>query len=240
MKKQFLFAIAVVSIAFTSCSDIKYKEPLPHGAPETTILPDELLGKFEIRNDETPRTLLWFVQTEKNAWTMMEQHFISEDDLKNGGFILQGDSVLSLEEEKWVFRSHYKKQQDKYVFDDLEMSYTFDLRHYTFRLFDNAAEKNDLEVRQKDGTYYFNIKDSCISLYAVQPTKEGMRLCYLSDLKVDARKLPFPVQQVIKTIGESTPDTSYLANPTNAELQKMMRDTSLYEFFDLVRVEETR
>lgn len=239
MKKQFLLAIAIVSIAFTSCSDIKYKEPLPHGAPEVAILPDELLGKFEINNDETPRTMLWFVQTEKNAWTMMEQHFISEDDLKTDRFSIQNDSVMSLEDGKWVFKSRFKKQQDKYVFRDLEVSYTFDLGNHTFQLFGSAAEKNGLEVRQKDGTYYFNIKDSGISLYAAQPTQKGMRLSYLSDLKVDARELPFPVQQVIKTIGENTPDTSYLANPTNAALQKMMRDTSLYEFFDLIRVEDT-
>lgn len=239
MKKQFLPAIAIVSIAFTSCSDIKYKEPLPHGAAEVTILPDEMLGKFEIKNDEIPRTMLWFVQTEKNTWTMMEQEFMREDDLKAEQFKVQNDSLLTFDDGKWVFRSRFKKQQERYLLDNLKVSYSFDLRNHKFRLFDSTDEPNALEVRQKDGAYYFNIKDNGISLYAAHPTKEGMRLCYLSDLKVDAPKLPFPVQQVIKTIGEGTPDTSYLANPTNTELQKMMRDTALYEFFDLIRVEET-
>lgn len=238
MKIQHFFCLSILYLAFAACSDIKYREPLPHGATELYSLPDALLGKYEVQTPDVIKSLLYIVQVSENRWALMEQPFILKRDVNGLTYRVENDSLWEWENNQWNFRSKCYLVDNRFECESIQPAYTFDLGGRRFWEGRNHDEPKPLDVRRQGKVYYFNVQEDGFSLYALEPNALGLRLYYLSDLKVDGQKLPFPVETLVTAGAGSKADTTYRANPTNAELARMMRDTSLYKFEDLIRVRD--
>lgn len=177
-----------------------------HGAPEQQSLSDDILGMYEVADAEAQKTILSIVQVSTHKWALQQQTAVPKASVDGQTFLVLRDSLFEKSEDKWAFQQKCFFSGAYYLCENLETTYIFDLKGRFLDAAKLSAEPIKLQVRSKDKVYYFNIIEGGVSLYALEPTKMGLRLCYLSNLtketKSDLRKLPFKVNVKLHPLGK--------------------------------------
>ena len=124
MKKTTIALITITYMALSACSDIKYKEPLPHGVSGQGELPDELLGKYEVFEDGRLHSLMYIIQVSKQQWAMQEQDCIRKSEVDGEKYLVRDDSLWRKTDDTWEFQQRCNLVGDRYELGGLETTYT--------------------------------------------------------------------------------------------------------------------
>ncbi len=239
----FLLAFAVL---LSQCNSLEFEQPLPDGGKEVNALPDNLVGTY-VDAEDSNAILKKYQRLEFNSkdqtWKMYFQHFllVSALDTSSEAFV-RNDSLFSIEPDtispKFAFT--VKRLGDRYV-APAKLRYQIEPSRGKFVLYDEDTDKPSdhiLVLRKKGEVYFFNIKEKDAKYWqttTLQLTADGLQLQYLSAPNGSKADLPFVTRAVVSTSAEGNSDTTYVAKPTDRQLDKYLRNADLVNRENLIR-----
>ncbi len=246
--KNTLILLALVFLA-SQCSTLEFEQALPTGGETVKTLPRSLIGTYQDTADSV-EILKHYHQiaflSKEHAWNYYIQPYLMDTDLySTKEAFIRNDSLFNNETNSSSpkFITQVNRVGDRYVAPN-RLRYRVEPAKGMITLYDEetgAPTPYQLILRKKGNVYYFNMKDSNAQYWqttALQQTAVGIRFDYLSDPKGATQELPFSTRMVIHDNGEGNADTTMVARPTDAELDKYMHTQAFLKTEYLLKIKK--
>ncbi|MFN0217054.1 MAG: hypothetical protein ACKVT2_22580 [Saprospiraceae bacterium] len=251
--KNIIFLLAS-ALLFSNCKNLKFEQPLPNGGQEMKSLPSALAGIYQQtgadRNILQEGTRIEYIAQDQ-IWNVYSEEFVMASKLKSSEkAFVRNDSLFRVEPGcdscSPLFLAQVKRVGERYV-ASTKLLYHMELSKSILLMYnekDGTRTDYALVLRKKGELYFFNVKEEGQEYWyttTLQQTPRGIRVQFLGWPNGEISDLPFKVREEIDSTSlRDEPHTAYVANPSDRQLAKFLRNKNLLESHEFLRMEEKK